>query len=594
MKKQIIALAFIAAGWAYTSYAQTEAYPIQDFTEITDPKPGNTTDEWNQQIKGINGAWGSTDIRYAKHTIPTELYGKQWKTTAWKGERVNAQAVIYTGEAIEEASLEVSDLRCGKNLIPASKITPSFVRYVITDELNKDGKGGCGERPDKSAWDSSLVADALDVVKTRDIAACTAQPVWVKIQIPEKVPAGKYKGTLTIRTHKEKDLQLNLEVEVLNRTLPAPDQWKFHLDLWQNPYAVARFHQVPLWSKEHFDRMRPVMKLLADAGQKVITTSIMHKPWAGQTEDHFDSMVTRIRKIDGSWKYDYAVFDKWVEFMMQEIGIDQQINCYTMIPWALSFDYYDEATNRIQFINAKPGDAAYADYWGNFLKDFSKHLREKGWFEKTTIAMDERGLDAMKEAIKVIKQADPKFKISLAGNYHEEIQGDLYDLCLAYGHNFPENIRKERAEAGKISTVYTCCTEPRPNVFTFSDPAEATWTGWHALAGNYDGYLRWAYNSWTKDPLRDSRFRTWAAGDCYLVYPDGRSSIRMERLVEGIQDYEKVRILREEFTEKKQTGKLKTLNETVSRFTAEGLAETQQSMTDMVREARKTINKLSR
>ena len=46
------------------------------------------------------------------------------------------------------------------------------------------------------------------------------------------------------------------------------------------------------------------------------TTSIMHKPWAGQTEDHFDSMITRIKKIDGTWVYDYAVFDKWVEFMM--------------------------------------------------------------------------------------------------------------------------------------------------------------------------------------------------------------------------------------------------------------------------------------
>ena len=34
-------------------------------------------------------------------------------------------------------------------------------------------------------------------------------------------------------------------------------------------------------------------------------------------------------------------------------------------------------------------------------------------------------MEAMREAIKVIK-ADPEFKITLAGNYHEEIQGDLY------------------------------------------------------------------------------------------------------------------------------------------------------------------------
>ena len=185
----------------------------------------------------------------------------------------------------------------------------------------------------------------------------------------------------------------------------------------------------------------------------------------------------------------------------------------------MTFDYYDEATSRVQFINVKPGDAEYTEYWGSFLKDFSRHLRKKGWFEKTAISMDERPMEAMREAIKVIKQADPEFKITLAGNYHPEIQSDLYYLSIPYGHKFPENVKAERERKGQISTVYTCCSEAFPNTFTFSDPAEATWTALHAIAGGYDGYLRWAVNSWTADPLRDSRFRTWAAGDTYSIYP---------------------------------------------------------------------------
>ena len=83
-------------------------------------------------------------------------------------------------------------------------------------------------------------------------------------------------------------------------------------------------------------------------------------------------------------------------------------------------------------------------------------------------------------------------------------------------------------------------------MFTFSDPVEATVAAWYAVANGYDGFLRWAYNSWTEDPLRDSRFRTWPAGDTYVIYPGGRSSIRFERLREGIQDAEKIRILRAE------------------------------------------------
>ena len=204
--------------------------------------------------------------------------------------------------------------------------------------------------------------------------------------------------------------------------------------------------------------------------------------------------------------------------------------------------------------------------------------------------MDERPMEAMREAIKVIKQADPEFKITLAGNYHPEIQSDLYYLSIPYGHKFPENVKAERERKGQISTVYTCCSEAFPNTFTFSDPAEATWTALHAIAGGYDGYLRWAVNSWTADPLRDSRFRTWAAGDTYSIYPGPRSSIRFERLVEGIQDCEKIRILREELAAKGAKGKLNKLNKAVAKFTPEGLSETQQSAAEMVNELNKLLN----
>lgn len=317
----------------------------------------------------------------------------------------------------------------------------------------------------------------------------------------------------------------------------------------------------------------------------------MHKPWNGQTEDHFDSMVTRIKHIDGTWSYDYAVFDKYVDFMMNDVGINRLISCYTMIPWNLSFDYYDEATNRVQFIKAKPGDKAYTEYWGNFLKDFSRHLRKKGWFEKTCIAMDERPMDAMQAAIKVIKDADPEFKISLAGIYHDEIERDLYYYCIAYGYKFPEEVMARRRAEGKISTYYTCCTEGFPNTFTFSAPAEATWMALHAVGGDYDGYLRWSYNSWTRDPLRDSRFRTWAAGDCYCIYPGPRSSIRFERLIEGLQDNEKIIQLRREYTKNGQKAKLERLNNLVEQFTPEKTpASKAAKAAGMVEELEKMLN----
>ncbi|HYH56994.1 MAG TPA: DUF4091 domain-containing protein, partial [Anseongella sp.] len=318
--------------------------------------------------------------------------------------------------------------------------------------------------------------------------------------------------------------------------------------------------------------------LLAGAGQKVITASIIHDPWNSQTYDIYQSMVRWVKKKDGSWEYDYTVFDKWVQYM-SDLGIGQQINCYSMVPWNLEFHYYDENYGRDTLITARPGSAEFEAHWRPMLKDFAAHLKEKGWFERTTIAMDERPLEAMQEVIKLVKSVDRDFKIALAGNYHSEIAPDIYDYCIASAQEIGADTLQLRKAEGKKTTYYTCCMEAYPNTFTFSPPAEATWLAWHAAARGYDGYLRWAYNCWVKSPLQDSRFRAWPAGDTYLVYPGARSSIRFEKMADGIEDYVKIRMLRTKMEEKGDAQGLQRLSamlepfKDISRLTAVPAAE---------------------
>ena len=540
--------------------------------------------------KQIRFVWGSTDLRYSKENVPEALQQNAFSFPAWKGERVYAQAVLWTKEDLSDIRIAVSELKSNRSSISADAVRAQFVRYVMADGLDKTKENQCGPRTNKAEWDSLLVADALDIAEYMDVKACSAQPVWITVSVPSDAIAGKYKGKLTVSGKNFQSISLSIELEVINRVLPSPKDWHFHLDLWQNPYSVARYHQVPLWSDMHFEAMRPVMEILADAGQKAVTATIMDRPWNGQTEDAFGPMVTKIKRADGSWLYDYTVFDKWVEFM-QELGIDRQINCYSLIPWALEFDYFDQASNRIVSVKAEPGSDAYRMYWGNFIADFAKHLKEKGWFEKTTIAMDERPLEQMLNALKLIRDIEPAFKISLAGHYHPEIENEIHDLCISFGNEFPVEVKARRESSGKISTVYTCCTESRPNTFTFSPPAEAAWIGWHVMAKNYDGYLRWAYNSWTVDPLRDARFRTWPAGDCYLVYPGGRSSIRMVKLIEGIQDYEKIRIVKDELERNGKTDRLRRLQLALNRFKIEELVD--KGAEKVVKQARRELNSIA-
>ena len=525
----------------------------QQVSEIYEelPNPVATdASKWARVTKPII-AWGSTDVRYNKELPASVTPVATMNLTGWMGEKVAAQFVISTNRDLKNVSVEVSDIVAKNYKISKWNTERGFVRYVMTDELNKDGKGGCGHRPNKADWDSTLVADVIDhITPTLDIKKNTTQPVWVSVSIPrEHIIKGMYRGNVTVKEDGQVLAQLPLVVTVKDRMLPEPKDWAFHLDLWQNPYAVARYYNVEPFSQEHFDLMRPIMKRYAEAGGKVITASIMHKPWNGQTFDPFESMVTWMKKADGTWWFDYTVFDKWVEFMMS-CGVKKEINCYSMVPWRLSFQYFDQASNQFKYFNGKPGEPAYEEFWMRMLKSFAEHLKEKGWFEITHIAMDERALKDMLATIDVVYKADKDFKLSLAGTYHKELLEHLDDYCITLAEKFtPEELQQRKAE-GKVTTFYTCCTEPRPNTFTFSPLAESEWLGWWAAKINVDGYLRWALNSWVKDPLLDSRFTAWAAGDCYILYPGGRTSTRFERLIEGIQAYEKIRILRNE-TDKK-------------------------------------------
>ena len=500
--------------------------------------------------------WGNVDTRYPVNAADAVSSAAVSEAVAWKGERVNLQLVVTNkGAAADSCTVKYvfSELKNGKSVIPATNVVGGFVQPVITDRFT-----GCGKH-EVDAYGENLVADRITGTNPTVVDGGTVRGLWLTVQVPQDAKAGTYKGYVELDMN-GKATKYSYTVKVLDRTLPAPAEWAFHLDLWQNPYAIARVHNVELWSKEHFDVLRPYMLKLASAGQKAITATLIDRPWDGQTFDPFGSMVTWIKKADGTWLYDFTIFDRWVEFMMS-CGINKEITCFSMIPWKLSFRYYDQATHSHKHINCAPGDEAYAQFWGGMLSAFAAHLKEKGWFDKTFISMDERSLQQMQAAIKVIKDHAPGLKISMAGNYHAEIEADIFDYCLdifAYGAYTPELIAKRRAQ-GKVSTYYTCCSAEYPNLFTFSAPADAEFIALEALAKDLDGYLRWAYNSWTIVPEEDSRFTAWPAGDTYVIYPFSISSVRWERLVQGIQQFEKYKILLAEAEAKGNTSRVNAL-----------------------------------
>jgi len=208
--------------------------------------------------------------------------------------------------------------------------------------------------------------------------------------------------------------------------------------------------------------------------------------------------------------------------------------------------------------------------------------------------MDERSLEDLKEVVKLVNRVTPGMKIAFAGNYHPELDEVLYDLSVASKHIVPEENLSLREESGLKTTFYVCCVEQRPNTFTFSNSAEATLLAWYAAYRQFDGMLRWSYNSWPLDPINDSRFRRFPAGDTYIVYPGALSSVRFERLREGIQDYEKIRILKNRLILEDSdvsNEKLMLLNDQLATFDLDNLND--HPAYELVSKGKMVLNQLS-
>ena len=563
----------------------------QTYEEAADPSPDQTV-LWGAVKSGLHASLGSIDRRYPKHALPQVKSIHTWSGTAWRGERISCQLVLWSKDEVPKITCEFSDFIGGNNQkLPSQIAQARFVRYVLTDEF----AGGCSRRQPKD-YTSSLSPDVLDSVGCFHMEGESTRPVWITICVPREAEPGIYQSTLTLRAQGQKVDSFLFALEVLPRELPPPSEWKFHLDLWQNPYAVARINGVKPWSKAHWKKLKPLMEMLARAGQKVITVSVNKKPWAGQTYDPFESMIRWQKTKDGSWEYDYTVFDNWVEFMI-DLGVKEQINCYSLIPWTSELVYFDEKKGEEQSIPIKPGSREFEQMWTPFLKDFSAHLKERGWFQRTNLAMDERNPQDMKEMLDFIGKAAPGFGIALADNHnsYKLFPDRIKDLSISHSKGMIDREDLEyRKSKGFSTSFYVCCGDEFPNTFTFSDPAEAVFLGWYAAAAGFDGLLRWSFCSWVKDPLRDSRFRTWPAGDTSIVYPGARSSIRFERLIEGIQDAEKIRILISEFeksSSEEEKHKLERINQILAEF---DVLERPEDLKGLIQQGKNVLEELSK
>lgn len=492
--------------------------------------------------------------------------------TAVKNEQVSAQISVAADVDIENLEVVFTDFKKEDGTVLEKEIIQTrFVKYLPVERARSEyvwspeleeviGEGVSGSMA------PNVVGDALIETSTVNVPQYRAQPIWFTFKIPKTIKSGLFKGYVTLKTKQFKALKYMVSLIILDIHIPDDKAYQFHLDLWINPSSIAECYQIPHWSDAHWSLIKTYLKDYATRGGKNIATTITHEPWhkpwiknttISQSQFGYKSMVKWTKSATGIWHFDYSNFDTYVQ-MAFDLGISESINAYSLTPFRTKqkIHFYNENTKKDEILELDIGDADYKDIWSQFLKSFKLHLLEKGWFKKTYLGFDEKPDEVLNLLQEIIREAAPEFldRIVVAG--HPEATKYAQNLSLSYMF-FPDqplekkatipvgSIIENRNAENKTTTFYLCAEPSHPNTLSYSPAIEAQMIPWLALKYNTDGYLRWAYNNWTKDPFNQPVF-IHNQGDDYYVYPGDAgpiSTIRWELLKEGIEDYELFKVI---------------------------------------------------
>ncbi|MBN2583611.1 MAG: hypothetical protein JXL80_11125 [Planctomycetes bacterium] len=153
-------------------------------------------------------------------------------------------------------------------------------------------------------------------------------PVWVTVDVPKNVAAGLFTGRITIAAEGLEPQAVPVEIEVIDYTLPDPQDYRTVMELIQSPDTLVLEYGVKPWSDEHFKLIARSMKLMHEAGVQVLYVPLIAQTNHGNEE----SMVRWIKTGETSYDYDFSVMDRYLDLAAEQMGTPKVV-CF--IAWDL-------------------------------------------------------------------------------------------------------------------------------------------------------------------------------------------------------------------------------------------------------------------
>jgi hypothetical protein len=453
------------------------------------------------------------------------------------------------GDTLMNVDAEISDL-IGPDgaIIPAEDVNLYRAMYVTVQPGQLSGDTGDGDGLPGDPRDPGEYPDPLipffdpyspqhpAVGTPFNIKRNTLQPVFGDVRIPADAAAGVYAGTLTVTSNFIVAAEIPVYLTV-HRFSMAPERrvaTTFHLydhkipQYWGGPGPVQDEDQIRRVAKNFENLLHEFMIDLTD-------------PWEDPNPLRDEPLLDDpFFQFDGNTLLppDYTEFD-------------------TVVGPRLDGSYYANGVPAVAFNSTifGPGndDGPQTDLTDDqyvlAARDFARHLKEKGWWERIFVyASDEPYLDPGKvEAIAydstLMRIGDPDWKerIMVTNHWMPELNDSAGIWCVQlqlydnWSRTLPEYGREDyqrlMQEGDKLWFYFTNGAFPPYPTYDIDtihghEPLIMNWGAWYEGA---TGLLHWSANAWRDEPWVKLKMDSswWARnGDGFVTWPGDYNGTR--------------------------------------------------------------------
>lgn len=543
-------------------------------------------------------AYLTASVSSASSSIPVQVHGDLWieQTDALvrpvafeKFDFITDTIRVARGEVATFQGIVYSDVAQGV-------VRPDIVRFAM------DGQDGIAVEPRiywlkdircSEIWDSWAGGRAPDAYPSAQqmfpdpmipadnenvtLNASGKRPLWVEFEIPDALPAGIYKGTVSV-SGSASSAEQDFYVQVYDVSLP--EKQTMDVIQWMTADNTSFMNNnEPTDMHSNYDTFFPeIVELMNGYGQNCWKQmycgyNIKESFTVGAEYDADRGIyMMRYEFNDTYWKRDFDFFDKYCRNLSQIHG-NNIIAARNVEDGTLTVTAYELAEDGGVAVDAsgKPvhtyvtfptADQKEIEKAKFFLRDYFSQLHEylrshkledgRTWLEVYVQTLSDEPNDKLAEAYNqishIVRESAPEIKRL------EPIETGLLD---PYGLDYPcptlSKINEYRATGSQIQCMYTCM-QPQGNYanrFIRIPLFKTRLVHWVQYRYGASGYLHWGLNYWSGgkngDPWTDAA-GDYIGGDMWIIWPGYRTvypSIRLSAMRDGIRDFELLKMVEE-------------------------------------------------